>query len=474
MSASIGYFFYILASVASGMNPNLRSELERLIGAESVFDDEEELKKHSMDMADFSGNPMLIVKPRTTEEVSKVVKYAYKKGIALVPWGAGSSLTGAAIADNAVVIDMSRFDKIIEINDVEWFVHVEAGVVLDTLNNQLKDHGFFFPPDPASSFICTVGGAVAEGSGGLRCVRYGTVKDWVLALKVVLPNGRVTVLGEPLPKNRAGYDLVHLLVGSEGTLGIITEAWLKIIPLPREKIVRMFAQFDSWESATKVIVEMRKRRFQPYLLEFMDRQTIEGVQGKIEMDLPVFEASLLIDVEESIKGELLNLMRDCNIKNIIIAQNEDESEQLYQARALSYLTLKQQATGAQAEDVCVPIGKLKDYLNHVEQISKKYGVRIVVHGHAGDGNVHPLLLFDKNDPQSTKNARIAFEEICNYAIEQGGTTTGEHGIGIQKVAFLRRQLERHGGKETIKIMKKIKKLIDSKSIMNPQKYVEAA
>jgi glycolate oxidase len=456
------------------MNSYLKSGIESLLGTESVFDDEEELKKHSIDMADFAGNPLLIVKPRTTEEVSKVVEYAYSKGIGVVPWGAGSSLTGAAIADNAIVVDMSRFDKIIEINDVEWYVHVEAGVILDALNNRLKEHGFFFPPDPASSFICTVGGAIAEGSGGLRCVRYGTVKDWVLALKVVLPNGKVAVLGEPLSKNRAGYDLVHLFVGSEGTLGIITEAWLRITPIPHEKIVRMFAQFDSWKSATKVIVEMRKRRFQPYLLEFMDRQTIEGVQGKIEMSLPVFEASLLIDIEERVLEELVNLMKECSVKNIIIAKNEDESDQLYQARALSYLALKQQATGAQAEDVCVPIGKLEDYLNHVQAISKKYNVRIVVHGHAGDGNVHPLLLYDKNDRQSTENARKAFEDICNYAIEQGGTTTGEHGIGMQKVAFLRRQLEKHGGEEPLRIMKEVKKLIDSKGIMNPNKYVEAA
>jgi len=241
-----------------------------------------------------------------------------------------------------------------------------------------------------------------------------------------------------------------------------------------KKIVRMFAQFDSWKSATKVIVEMRKRRFQPYLLEFMDRQTIEGVQGKIEMSLPVFEASLLIDIEERVLDELVNLMKECSVKNIIIAKNEDESDQLYQARALSYLALKQQATGAQAEDVCVPIGKLEDYLNHVQAISKRYNVRIVVHGHAGDGNVHPLLLYDKNDRQSTENARKAFEDICNYAIEQGGTTTGEHGIGMQKVAFLRRQLEEHGGEEPLRIMKEIKKLIDSKGIMNPNKYVEAA
>ncbi|MEM3638155.1 MAG: FAD-binding oxidoreductase [Conexivisphaerales archaeon] len=453
---------------------SLKEELAKIIGPESVFDDPDEIQKHSIDMADFTGKPILVVKPRTTEQVSTIVKFAYQKRLPVVAWGAGSSLTGAAIADNAIVLDMSRFDRIIKIDTVEWYAHVEAGVVLDILNDQLKQFGFFFPPDPASSFICTVGGAVAEGSGGLRCVRYGTVKDWVLALKVVLPDGSVAVVGEPLPKNRAGYDLVHLFVGSEGTLGIITEAWLKIIPLPRVKIARIFAQFETWKSATRAIVEMRRRRLQPYLLEFMDGQTIEGVAGKIEISLPVYEASLLIDVEEMNKEELLSLLKECEVKNIIIPANEDEADQLYQARALSYLTLKQQTSGAQAEDVCVPIGKLEDYLSHVERVSKKYNIRIVVHGHAGDGNVHPLLLFDKNDPVSSRNARLAFEEICRYAIEQGGTTTGEHGIGLQKISFLREQLERHGGEEPLRIMKGIKKLIDERGIMNPGKYVEAA
>lgn len=444
------------------------------LGSEAISIDEEELNKHRTDMADFSGNPLLVVKPADLEQLSKLVKIAYERRLPLVPWGAGSSLTGAAVADNAVVVDMSRFDRILEINTVEWYVHVEAGVVLDRLNEELKPYGFFFPPDPASSFICTVGGAVAEGSGGLRCVRYGTVKDWILAIKVVLPNGQMATFGEPLAKNRAGYDLTHLFVGSEGTLGIIAEAWLKIAPLPKEKIARMMVQFDDWDSACNAIIETRKKRIQPYLLEFMDRQTIEGVQGKIGLQIPVHEATLLVDVEERMKDEFLTLMAKCGSSNVMIAEDEEEEDDMYQARAVSYLTIKSQSSGAQAEDVCVPISRLKDYLYHVQEVSRKYNLRIVVHGHAGDGNVHPLILFDKEDKESVERARKAFEDICEFAIKEGGTISGEHGIGIQKVKFLRKQLEAHGGREPFRIMKEIKKLLDERGIMNPGKYVEAA
>lgn len=453
---------------------NIKQELIKLVGKEYIFDDEEELKKHSIDMADFKGNPILVVKVVSTEQVAKIMKFAYKNRIAIVPWGAGSSLTGAAIADNGIVIDMSKMNRILSIDTVEWFAHVEAGVVLDTLNKELNEKGFFFPPDPASSFICTVGGAIAEGSGGMRCLRYGTVKDWVLAIKVVLPDGAIVKLGEPLPKNRAGYDLVHLFVGSEGTLGIITEAWLKIIPLPREKISRIFAQFDGWNYATRAIAEIRKRRFLPHLLEFMDRQTIEAIQGKIDISIPVYEANLLIDIEYSAKDELISLLKECGVKNIIIAENEEEAEQLYYARAISYLALKSQASGAQAEDVCIPISKLNDYLSFVEAVASKYGIRIAVHGHAGDGNVHPLILYDTNDQDSLMRANYAFEEICRYAIKNGGTTTGEHGVGLQKPKFLREQILEHNGERTLQIMKEIKKMIDKRGIMNPGKYVEAA
>jgi FAD/FMN-containing dehydrogenase len=231
-------------------------------------------------MADFVGRPLLVLKPTNIQQVSSVIKLLNVLRIPVVPRGAGSSLTGASVSDGGVIIDTSRLNNIIKIDKVNWYAHVEAGVVIDTLNSELKKYGLFFPPDPASSFMCTVGGAVAEASGGLRCVKYGTVKDWVLALKVVLPDGDVAVFGEPLPKNRAGYDITHLFVGSEGTLGMIVEAWLKLIPVPYNPVSRMFVQFSTWEGANQAVMSLRRGMIQPNLLEFMDRDCIAAVNQK--------------------------------------------------------------------------------------------------------------------------------------------------------------------------------------------------
>jgi glycolate oxidase len=194
-------------------------DLRRLLGREIVFSDEETLKKYSSDMGGFSKTPTAVVKARNVEDVSKLLRYCNEKRIPVSPWGAGTSLTGAVVTDG-VLIDLSGLNRVLKVDTVNYYVHVEAGVVLEELNKQLAPYGFFFPPDPASSFICTVGGAIAEGAGGLRCVKYGTVKDWVLAVKVVMPDGDVLVFGEPLAKNRAGYNLTQLIVGSEGTLGV--------------------------------------------------------------------------------------------------------------------------------------------------------------------------------------------------------------------------------------------------------------
>ncbi len=236
------YFRYVMPERALSIQTGRRfysggilRQLAKIVGDENTLREAGSLEDYKRDMADYEGPPMVVVKPGSEEEIVKIVKLANRFRIPLVPRGAGSSLTGAVVLEGGIVIDMSRFNRILKIDSVNWYVHVQAGVVLDDLNKELEKQGFFFPPDPASSFMCTVGGAIAEGSGGMRCVKYGTMKDWVFALRVVLPNGRVATFGEPLTKNRAGYDLVHLLVGSEGTLGIVTEAWLQSNPNLRVK-----------------------------------------------------------------------------------------------------------------------------------------------------------------------------------------------------------------------------------------------
>ncbi len=452
-------------------------QLAKIVGTENTISDARSLEDYKRDMADYEGTPMAVVRPGSEQETVQIVKLARRRRVPLVARGAGSSLTGAVVLEDGITIDMSRFNHVLKIDPINWYVHLQAGVVLDDLNKELEKHGFFFPPDPASSFMCTVGGAIAEGSGGMRCVKYGTMKDWVLSVRVVLPNGRIATFGEPLPKNRAGYDLVHLLTGSEGTLAIVTEAWLKILPIPIAPVRRMLVLFDDWVSAGHAIQQFRVSRIIPRLMEFMDRGTVAAVNRALELNLEEAEATLLVDIEES-NGHSVDLavktLESSGARRIILAKDEDEADRFYQARAWAYIAVKKLATGVQVEDVVVPIDRLVEYLQLVQDVARRFNVRILVAGHAGDGNVHPTILYDMANQASRSAAAAAFEEICRYAIRVGGTVTGEHGVGVQKVGLFREQLIAHGGREALRLMKGIKRLFDPEGIMNPRKYVEAA
>ncbi len=432
------------------------------------------LEDYRRDMADYEGMPAVVIKPSSEAEVVKLVQFAAKNRVPILPRGAGSSLTGAAVLEGAIVLDMRNMSKIVKIDLVNWYVQVQPGISLDDLNVELKKNGFFFPPDPASSYICTVGGAIAEGSGGMRCVKYGTMKDWVISVRVVLPNGEVSRFGEPLAKNRAGYDLLHLMVGSEGTLGIITEAHLKIVPLPSATIRRLLTTFSEWESVSQTINDLRSSRIMPNLFEFLDRESIAALNQKLEENHEEAEATLLLDIEEQLLEKVVGILKSHGAGKITIARDEEEAEKMYQLRAMVYLAVKSLASGVQVEDVAVPLDRLGEYFQLVKSVAAKYGLRIPVNGHAGDGNVHPNILYDRDDPSSRTKAMAAYEEICRYAIGVGGSVTGEHGVGIQKMKFLREQLLSHEGKEALRLMKEIKKIFDPAGIMNPGKYVEGA
>jgi glycolate oxidase len=449
------------------------ARISSIVGSEDIISSGEKLAEYSVDMADFRGKIMLVARPENGREVSELVKLANELRVPLIARGGGSSVTGAVVGDDAIVVDLTRMNRILKIDRVNWYAHVEAGVILDQLNQELDKAGLYFPPDPASSFLCTVGGAVAEGSGGMRCVKFGTFKDWVLALKVVLPNGNIVKIGEALPKNRAGYDLVHLFIGSEGTLGIITEAWLKIIPSPTEKPRRMFVLLDSWENAGKAILTLRQSRVLPSIMEFVDRESLELVNQKMEMTLPVDEAVLLLDVDEKDITVTEKILQESQARKILVARDDDEAQQFYNARAGVYLAIRGTGKDVMVEDVVVPIDMLMDYLQFVKKLGRRMKVEIIVGGHIGDGNVHPVILYDKQNRNSQKAALQAFEEICRYAIKMGGTVTGEHGVGTQKVKFLREQILAHNGSDVLQLMKELKRLFDPKGIMNPGKYVEA-
>jgi glycolate oxidase len=456
------------------VDPLLVQRLSDISGDENVVTGGWAMEDYRHDMADYEATPLVVVKPRSEAEVVLVVRLARETSTPILVRGAGSSLTGAAVLEGALVIDTRNMNKVVKVDTVNWYVQVQAGMSLEDLNKELKPYGFFFPPDPASSYLCTVGGAIAEGSGGLMCVKYGTMKDWVMALRFVLPNGMVTNFGEPLAKNRAGFDLVHLVVGSEGTLGIVTEAYLKIIPIPSISTKRFLVNFDDWESTGEVIKRLRSSKIMPHLFEFMDRDVIHALNDKLSMNFDESEATLLVDVEEGSTQTATAIFKDCGARKIMLAKDEEEAEAFYQARTMAYLAVKSLATGVQVEDIALPIDKLGEYLKSVKEVAFKYGLKIPVNGHAGDGNVHPVILYERSDAKSREAANLAFEELCRRAIKMGGSISGEHGIGSQKTKLLREQLVAHEGGEALRLMKEIKRVFDPDGLMNPGKYIDGA
>lgn len=443
-------------------------------GEENVVVAGPAMEGYGRDMADFEARPAVVARPGSEREVAEIVGLAREFHLPILPRGEGSSLTGSAVLNGGIVLDMRRMNGVIKVDTVNWYAQVQPGITLEELNERLFEFGFFFPPDPASSKVATVGGAIAQGSGGLRCVRFGTMKDWVLALRVVLANGKATRFGEPLVKNRAGYDLVRLIVGSEGTLGVITEAWLKIAPLQTAKTPRFLATFDSWETAGEVIRRLRSSKVLPLVFEFIDGETLQAVNKKLGTGYEEAEATLLVDVEVRDAELAQGIFLDCGASSVRLARDEAEAASFYQARTMAYPAVKGLASGVWVGDVSVPIDRLGEFLKIVKQVASEYGVRMPTNGHAGDGNVHPVVLFDKSDPKSRAAASMAYEELCRRAIEMGGSVTGEHGIGSHKAGLLREQLEAHGSAEALVLMKEIKRVFDPDGIMNPGKYVEAA
>lgn len=440
---------------------------------EEIFKELENIEHTTETREDFLGEkvePLIVFYPKTEEEVVKIVKYASKRKIPIIPWGAGTNLAGAVTCKDkkCILVDMSKMNKILEINDVDWYVRVQPGVKLIDLFEELEKKGFVLPPDPASFFLCSVGGAVAESSGGMRGVKYGSFREWVLALKVVLPNGEVVKIGEPLRKNRAGYDLLHLFVGSEGTLGVITEIWLRIIPKPKREIVTIAVWPKDFESAGEIIVGLRKHRILPELAEYVDEDVVRALNKNLNAGIKEGNAGmLLISVEEDLVDDVLKVLEG-KVSEVKVTKGE-EAERLYSLRAQAAVAVKAETKVLIAEDVVVPVSKLPDAIRALKDIAKKYGTKFYVISHIGDGNLHPNIVID--DPVLRQKV---FEEIARMAIEMGGSVSGEHGIGTQKAKLMAEQIMKHNGKKVLDLMYEIKKVIDPEGIMNPDKYVELA
>lgn len=457
----------------SKLKNNLLERLEKLIGKENVLHTLEDRICYAYDGSKQKYLPDVVILPRSTQHVSDVLLIADKHEIPVYPRGAGSGLTGGSVpVKGGFVLDFTRMNRILEINQEDLTATVEPGVITQTLQNEVAKYKLFYPPDPASAAFSTIGGNVAECSGGITGLKYGVTRDYVLSLEVVLANGSVIHTGRKTLKSVTGYDITRLLVGSEGTLGVFTQIGVKLLPLP-ERIETLLVFFttprDAVTSANKIIAN----NLLPRALEFIDKSSIDCIKGyKKEIRIPEeVNAILLIDVdgkEESVHTEMTlieKLAKENHALSVASAKNPKERDTLWEVRRVISPALYNIAPGKINEDICVPRSRILEILNRITEIHKRYPtLRVGCFGHIGDGNIHVNVMYNKGEHQQ-ENAENMIEEIIRNTVELGGTISGEHGIGIVKSHFLPLEIS----SQELQIMKDLKRLFDPKGILNPGK-----
>ncbi|MFF4019193.1 FAD-binding oxidoreductase [Streptomyces sp. NPDC001843] len=440
--------------------------------AEAVLTDPDVTASYANDMASFcpAGTPAVVVLPRTVEEVQHVMRTATELRVPVVPQGARSGLSGAANAsDGCVVLSLTRMDRILEINPVDRVAVVEPGVVNAVLSRAVEEHGLYYPPDPSSWEMCTIGGNIGTGSGGLCCVKYGVTAEYVLGLDVVLADGRLMSTGRRTAKGVAGYDLTRLFVGSEGSLGIVVRAVLALKPKPPRQLV-LAAEFASAADACDAVCRIMAGGHVPSLLELMDRTTVKAVNDLARMGLPETTEALLLAAFDTPDpaadlAALGALCEAAGATQVVPAEDTAESELLLQARRTALVALEAVKGTTMIDDVCVPRSRLAEMIEGVERIAEKHRLTIGVCAHAGDGNTHPTVCFDAQDPDETRRARESFDEIMALGLELGGTITGEHGVGVLKKEWLAREV----GPVGLEMQRAVKQVFDPLGILNPGK-----
>lgn len=416
--------------------------------------------------------PDLIVSPRNTNEVASIVNLCQQFSLPIVPRGSGTNLAaGTTPTQGGVVVLFKNMNKVLEVDEETLTMTVQPGVLTEEIHKVAEHNGLFYPPDPSSGKISTIGGNISENSGGLRGLKYGVTKDYILALEVVLPDGEIIKTGGKLAKDVAGYDIKSLIVGAEGTLGIVTEATLKLIPKPIYKET-ILVVFRSLEQAAETVSAILKARIIPTTLEFMDQGTIKVVEGYKKIGLPTdCESILLIEQDgskEVVKNDIskiIEICREYGALDISKAESEEEADDLRRARKDALSCLANLSPTTILEDATVPRNKIAEMVRRIKEVASKYEVSIHTFGHAGDGNLHPTCATDVRDQDEMERVEKAFEEIFQIAVDLGGTITGEHGVGEMKSPYLEWKV----GKAGIDLMKSIKASIDPNNIMNPGK-----
>jgi len=461
--------------------------LEKIAGKDNVYTDELILSLYSKNPVGSEGRALCVVFPENTGQVSEIVRMCYARKVRIYPQGSTTELSGSSTPHEGIVISFSKMNNIEEINIVDGYVTAEPGVRLNELNNALKKYGYMFPVDPASANVATVGGAINTGAGGIRGARYGTMRDWVLGLEVVLPDkeGTVLQLGNRTLKCRQGFDLVRLIVGSEGTLALVTKAFLKITPIP-DNIVVTASYFRSPEDAMKAIIEIKERGINPIIMEFIDEDVVR--MGREVMGIETGEGHMILvgvecphELSEKCGEELVGIMKGSGAEHVDYALTEKEAEDrgLIAIRRAFYplaITLGSQEfedsiSLVLIEDLVVPVSRLPEAVRIIKETGRKYGFTVLTGGHVGDGNLHPMIWSDIEDKDMMDKAEKFYIEIMEKILEIGGSVSAEHGIGEMKKKGLELEFRMRKSEKALHLMRQIKRVFDPEGILNPDKVV---
>ena len=455
------------------LDEDIQKRLEAIVGRENVERSNASLLAYSYDSTpQFQAMPDAAVAPRNTKEVAAIVKLCNEYKIPIVPRGSGTNLcAGTTPLEGGIVLLFRHMNQILEIDEENLTMTVQPGVYTQDVFRAAEEVGLFYPPDPGSMHISQIGGNISENSGGLRGLKYGVTRDYVLGLEIVLPNGEVIQTGGKLAKDVAGYDLTRLYVGAEGTLGVITSAILKLIPQPETKKT-MLALYHDLEAAAETVSAIIANRIIPATLEFLDQATVKVVEDFAQIGLPL-DAKAVLLIEQDGPEEVVardmekieQLCRDNQAFDVSVAQTKDEAEALTTARRSALSALSRLKPTTILEDATVPRSEIAKMVKAINEIAKKYDITICTFGHAGDGNLHPTCLTDVRNKDEIARIEDALEEIFVKAVELGGTITGEHGVGVMKLPYLHLKV----GEAGIEAMRNIKKALDPNYIMNPGK-----
>jgi glycolate oxidase len=451
------------------------SQLRKIVGKKNVLTAKEDMIAYSYDGTQaWSHEPDVVVFPANAQEIAAILQYANNNGIPVTPRGGGTNVSGGSIPiQGGIVLCTTKMNRILEINKTNLNATVEPGVILQDFQDALKKEGLFFPPDPQSFAGCTMGGVIAENSGGPSCLKYGVAKQYVLGLEVALSDGQIVKLGGLTPKNRTGYELMMLFVGSEGTLGVITKITLRLLPIPKATQT-MVAAFRDAAVAGETVTEIIASSILPSKVEFMDNWTFAKFRGILpDKVLDASQVILMIQVDglqQTVAAETQQVVTICKktAGEVRVAASAKEAEQYWAARRAHFSDIHSQAHDIINEDVSVPRDKLADFIRLSQAAAKRYDVPISFAGHVGDGNFHPAVLTDSRDKEHYQRAIKCVDEVIEIALKLGGVLSGEHGIGLEKARFLKKAMD----PAAITMMRGIKDLLDPKHTLNPGKIWE--